>query len=137
MDNTNCEPPHFYMAVSAPVSNCVYVNVCMCAGITCPLLLNPDNGQVIVDALTVRSTAQYVCREGFVLQGSAETTCLPSGRWSSQPPLCIAVDCPDLPEPLNGEIIYSRVSSETVNVFGTAATYRSPLSTQLNFHCDP
>ena len=95
-------------------------------GVTCLLLVDPDNGQVIVGGVTVGSTARYICQSGFVLQGVDETTCLSSGTWSNLPPVCVAVNCPDLPEPFNGEIIYSREISETVNVFGSTATYRSP-----------
>ena len=95
-------------------------------GVTCLLLADPDNGQVIVGGVTVGSTARYICQSGFVLQGSDETTCLSSGTWSNLPPVCVAVNCADLPEPFNGEIIYSREISETVNVFGSTATYRSP-----------
>ena len=103
-------------------------------GVTCLLLVDPDNGQVIVGGVTVGSTARYICQSGFVLQGSDETTCLSSGTWSNLPPVCVAVNCADLPEPFNGEIIYSRETSETVNVFGSTATYRSPsLSLSLSF----
>lgn len=82
----------------------------------------PDNGQVFFRGVTVGSTARYNCLPGFVLQGAADRTCLSSGTWSGREPVCAAVNCPDLPDPANGEVTLSGIT------FGSTATYRSVLT---------
>lgn len=33
---------------------------------------------------------------GYILQGTANATCLASGNWSSPPPTCVPIQCPPL-----------------------------------------
>ncbi|CAI8000473.1 Sushi, von Willebrand factor type A, EGF and pentraxin domain-containing protein 1, partial [Geodia barretti] len=89
-----------------------------CVGNVCPLLVAPDNGQVFVRGVTVGSTARYSCQQGFVLRGAADRTCLSQGTWSGREPVCQAVNCPDLPDPANGEVTLSGIT------FDSTATYR-------------
>ena len=85
---------------------------------TCPRLTGPDNGLVIVRGLSVGSTATYRCVPGFVLRGSRRRVCQSSGEWSGRDPTCEMVDCPDLPDPDNGEVTLSG------NTFLSTANYR-------------
>lgn len=98
------------------------INLLLSEGITCPQLVAPDNGQVFFRGVTVGSTARYNCLPGFVLQGGANRTCLSSGTWSGREPVCAAVNCPDLPDPANGEVTLSGIT------LGSTATYRSVLT---------
>ena len=84
----------------------------------CPQLVAPDNGQVFFRGVTVGSTARYSCLPGFVLRGAPDRTCLSEGTWSGREPVCEAVNCPDLPDPANGEVTLSGI------IFGSTATYR-------------
>lgn len=40
--------------------------------------------------------AIYSCPLGYELKGSANSTCLASGNWSSAPPSCHSIQCPSL-----------------------------------------
>ena len=84
----------------------------------CPILVPPDNGEVVIQARTVGSTARYSCFPGYVLQGRRVVTCLDSGVWDGEEPVCVDVFCPDLPDPANGEVTLSG------NTFGSTASYR-------------
>lgn len=57
-------------------------------GITCPVLSNPANGQVLVDSRVFGSVAIYVCDDGFVLVGEGTRVCSENGQWSGTEPQC-------------------------------------------------
>ena len=56
--------------------------------ILCPVLTNPNNGDVMVGLRTLNSIATYNCSMGFVLVGDQRRTCLMSGEWSGTEPQC-------------------------------------------------
>ena len=64
------------------------------SGIECPALSDPANGAVSVSGNTPTSTASYSCNSGFVLEGTQFRTCLGSGQWSDQPPVCRGIVYP-------------------------------------------
>lgn len=105
----------------------------MSAGVTCELLVAPDNGQVEFDgSLTVGSIARYTCLPEYVLRGSEERTCQPNGQWDRSEPVCVAINCPDLSDPERGEVTVEDFT------FGSTATYRSdsfnvPSFVMINF----
>ncbi|RWR98357.1 P-selectin-like protein, partial [Dinothrombium tinctorium] len=47
---------------------------------------------------------QFSCNNGFRISGSASLQCLPSSQWSSSPPSCIPLTCPQITKPSNGEM---------------------------------
>ena len=55
----------------------------------CIELSNPDNGDVTWTGLTNGSTATYTCDSGYQLTGYHNRTCLNTGVWSGQEPICI------------------------------------------------
>ena len=56
----------------------------------CPDLEKPLNGRVNVKKQTLDSTAEYKCKEGFVLTGGDRVRkCLAGGSWSGKAPLCM------------------------------------------------
>ena len=62
---------------------------CVFHAVTCPDQSNPDNGEVTYsDGLSVGSVASYTCNDGYALEGRANRTCLESGRWSDEIPIC-------------------------------------------------
>ena len=49
------------------------------------------NGAVFVNTTNKRvQIAKYSCNEGFRLEGNSTVTCLYTGEWSSEPPVCLA-----------------------------------------------
>ena len=50
---------------------------------------NPDNGEVNMTAIVNGSTAIYTCDSGFQLSGDDTRTCLNTGVWSGQKPICL------------------------------------------------
>ena len=57
--------------------------------VDCGLLEAPDNGTVDLSAgTTFGSVAVYSCNDIFELVGSSTRTCLGTGLWSDEPPIC-------------------------------------------------
>ncbi|XP_053408096.1 sushi, von Willebrand factor type A, EGF and pentraxin domain-containing protein 1-like [Mercenaria mercenaria] len=81
----------------------------------CGGLSNPLHGTVTVS--TDGSVAQYTCQTGFYLTGDSLRTCLVSKLWSGSAPTCRAVECFNLPDPLNGRVDITGTS------YGSTATY--------------
>ncbi|XP_035509971.1 P-selectin-like [Morone saxatilis] len=50
------------------------------------------------------SRCTTTCDEGFVLNGTASTECNSMGMWSADIPSCLAVECPPLSRPDNGNL---------------------------------
>ncbi|XP_051581061.1 E-selectin-like isoform X4 [Myxocyprinus asiaticus] len=48
------------------------------------------------------SQCEYSCEEGYNVKGSTMTRCTSTKEWSSKPPTCELVQCPELTEPLGG-----------------------------------
>ena len=87
----------------------------------CGRLNNPENGRVELSGTTVGSVATYICSLGFQLIGQNSRECLSSGEWTGQAPTCVAILCPELPNPTNGEV------SLTGNTVGSLASYSCDL----------
>ncbi|XP_048063014.1 P-selectin-like isoform X6 [Megalobrama amblycephala] len=50
------------------------------------------------------SQCEYSCEEGYELKGSSTTRCTSTTEWSSKPPTCEFVQCPELNKPQDGEM---------------------------------
>ncbi|GFT20676.1 CUB and sushi domain-containing protein 3 [Nephila pilipes] len=58
------------------------------------------NDRASADSFRVGSTVQYRCIPGHLpVKGEPLRTCLPTGVWSNEPPLCMYIDC-GLPRPV-------------------------------------
>ena len=56
---------------------------------TCPDLMNPPNGEVVVTGNSVGDNATFSCNSGHVLVGAASViTCQDDGQWSGPPCVC-------------------------------------------------
>ena len=62
----------------------------LCAGIVCPNLSNPGNGQVVQanDGNVPGTVATYSCNAGYRLLGNADRPCGSTGVWSGEAPTC-------------------------------------------------
>ena len=53
-----------------------------------------DNAIIIdTEQHTFKSIVTYICHEGYRLNGQQSSTCLATGVWSGQPPVCEPVSC--------------------------------------------
>ncbi|XP_054443534.1 P-selectin [Pteronotus mesoamericanus] len=71
-----------------------------CEAVRCPELLAPVSGSMDCSGtrggFTVGATCRFSCAEGFRLEGSHDTQCTASGRWTAPPSACEAVKCSEL-----------------------------------------
>ena len=58
------------------------------AGIECPDIVAPQNGERFYTSRVVGSDASFTCNEGYTLLGVRSVTCLETGQWSEVPPIC-------------------------------------------------
>lgn len=65
-------------------------------------LAAPTNGTVNATVIVTGQSALYSCSTGYRLVGTAITTCLDTGAFSSAAPTCQAVSCGTLTAPTNG-----------------------------------
>ncbi|XP_039548389.1 P-selectin-like isoform X2 [Pimephales promelas] len=67
----------------------------------------PDHASVQCSDLTdfsYNSQCEYSCEEGYELKGSSTTRCTSTTEWSSKPPTCELVQCPELIKPQEGQM---------------------------------
>ncbi|KAK7150883.1 hypothetical protein R3I93_011977 [Phoxinus phoxinus] len=70
-------------------------------------LTPPDHASVQCSDPTdfsYNSQCKYSCEEGYELKGSSTTRCTSTTEWSSKPPTCELVQCPELIEPQEGDM---------------------------------
>nr|XP_035953896.1 P-selectin isoform X8 [Halichoerus grypus] len=87
-----------------------------CQAIPCTPLLSPWNGTMnCVQPLGnsgYKSTCRFACDEGFSLSGPQILDCTPSGHWTGSPPICEAIQCPELFAPEWGSLACSDTHKE-------------------------
>ena len=90
-----------------------------CEGVPCAARPEITNGTLSQPA-TARfgDSATYTCNSGYVLTGTAASTCRADQSWSNPPPSCEPIDCGSLTNPVNG-----RVSLVEGTSFGDTAAY--------------
>uniref|UniRef100_A0A672P6S7 E-selectin n=1 Tax=Sinocyclocheilus grahami TaxID=75366 RepID=A0A672P6S7_SINGR len=102
-----------------------------CELVQCPELIKPQKGQMqclpSMDIFSYQSTCEFMCYE---LKGSSTTRCTSTTEWSSKPPTCEPVLCPQLSEPINGHM---NCSSEEPT-FGTFCIFSCYEGHQLEDH---
>ncbi|GBM84424.1 Locomotion-related protein Hikaru genki [Araneus ventricosus] len=64
----------------------------------------------------------FSCKDGQTLIGDEEATCLPSGNWSADAPICRVTECPDISNVTN-EFLQAKISGQTV---GSRANFSCP-----------
>ncbi|GFT60912.1 sushi, von Willebrand factor type A, EGF and pentraxin domain-containing protein 1, partial [Nephila pilipes] len=92
------------------------------ADVDCPKFpiipgLNVSNPSTKLDTKVV-----FSCRDGQTLIGSEEATCLPSGKWSAEAPICRVTECPDLSNVTN-DFLQAKISGQIV---GSRANFSCP-----------
>lgn len=66
----------------------------------------PGNGRHTLGGTRVGDKVQFVCHEGFELQGNAELVCQNDGKWSGPIPTCI-----------KGESLYNAMVLSAFKIF--------------------
>ncbi len=64
-------------------------NVCLFTSGVCPTRNPPINGDVAVSTHNVEGVATFTCDNGYELSGLSRCTCLATGNWSEEVPVCI------------------------------------------------
>ncbi|KAK8726504.1 hypothetical protein OTU49_010282 [Cherax quadricarinatus] len=77
----------------------------LCVQVDCGL--SPSGTNVIVHGThtVYASKVTFVCERGYRLLGNEWSTCLQSGRWSNEAPLCDPIYCPQPEAPPHGRIL--------------------------------
>ncbi|GIZ04885.1 sushi, von Willebrand factor type A, EGF and pentraxin domain-containing protein 1 [Caerostris extrusa] len=84
-------------------------NACRLLMISCNDPGYIENARRIGHVFTFPNNITYVCNEGYKLIGTAVRYCSSKGQWlPNSSPLCEAIICPILPDPLNGKVISSQ-----------------------------
>uniref|UniRef100_A0A672P698 Selectin E n=1 Tax=Sinocyclocheilus grahami TaxID=75366 RepID=A0A672P698_SINGR len=67
---------------------------------------SPDHASVHCshENFSYDSQCEYSCEEGYELKGSSTTRCTSTTEWSSKPPTCELVQCPELIKPQKGQM---------------------------------
>lgn len=90
-----------------------------CQGIKCNPVSEPLNGHIhYTNGGVFPGDAVYSCKRGHVLKGTKKRTCLSSGQWTEQAPVCPPVQCKVL-KIANGTVSYS----DKKGVYKSKATY--------------
>uniref|UniRef100_A0A2K6EQD9 Sushi, von Willebrand factor type A, EGF and pentraxin domain-containing protein 1 n=1 Tax=Propithecus coquereli TaxID=379532 RepID=A0A2K6EQD9_PROCO len=74
----------------------------ICIPVDCGSPPVPANGQVKGDEHTFQKEIEYICNEGFLLEGAGSHVCLANGSWSGATPDCVPVRCATPPQVANG-----------------------------------
>ncbi|XP_077489118.1 sushi, von Willebrand factor type A, EGF and pentraxin domain-containing protein 1-like isoform X2 [Amblyomma americanum] len=88
-----------------------------CHIVECGTLDDIPNGYVKFSGTAFGSKADYSCKRGFSLVGSATRTCGAYGRWTDEPPLCEPVDCGKVEGITHGTLFLKETT------FGSKATF--------------
>lgn len=95
-----------------------------CLPVQCPYPDQPLHGQLQCENTQYRSTVNYTCDEGYILEGARGAVCLENGSWSAPEPKCKPVSCGPAPIPQFGMIIYNKIIRGNNIIFGTTGTYK-------------
>lgn len=74
------------------------------------------NGKVTFSKLQFGQDAVYSCRRGYRLQGPDTLTCLSSGAWDAEPPVCVQISCTP-PQPVDNGFVEGQDHSFGVTIF--------------------
>nr|XP_004658861.2 E-selectin [Jaculus jaculus] len=78
-----------------------------CKAVTCDAIPQPQHGSVscshsAVGQFAFKTSCNFSCEDGFLLQGAAQVECTAQGQWTQQIPVCKAFQCEALSKPYRG-----------------------------------
>ncbi|CAF1280710.1 unnamed protein product [Adineta steineri] len=96
----------------------------LCRKKTCGSPPTVSFGEIIQPDRTTNETIQYICQDGYQLQGSAVLKCI-SYQWQPTPPICKPIICEDPQKLFNG---YIKSSSNNTSL-------QYSIGSKVKFHC--
>ncbi|CAJ1086014.1 sushi%2C von Willebrand factor type A, EGF and pentraxin domain-containing protein 1 [Xyrichtys novacula] len=87
-----------------------------CRPIECSLPKQIANGKVVYTKLQFGHSVTYSCHRGYRLKGPETLTCLASGEWNTQPPVCVQISCTP-PQPIESGFVEGQDHSFGVTIF--------------------
>ena len=96
----------------------------------CPELSIPSNGHLTLKSKREGSTAHYVCKKGFKLDGAQDRTCRADGEWEEDDPRCLPMSCVQPPSIDHGEFVPCKHTGRT-NIHGSLQDPREGYCVQL------
>lgn len=95
-----------------------------CKPVQCSYPDPPVNGQLYYEDTLYKSTVNYTCDEGYILDGASSAVCQIDGKWSAPEPQCKPISCGPAPIPQFGMIIYDKIINNDNLNYGTTGTYK-------------
>ncbi|GIX99185.1 sushi, von Willebrand factor type A, EGF and pentraxin domain-containing protein 1 [Caerostris darwini] len=92
------------------------------AAVHCPSFPHAPGLHVSNPSTKLDTKVVFSCHDGQTLIGREEATCLPSGNWSADPPLCRVTECPDISN-VTHSFLLAKISGQTV---GSLANFSCP-----------
>lgn len=96
----------------------------------CPELIIPSHGHLTLKSKREGSTAHYVCKKGFKLDGAQERTCRADGEWEEDDPRCLPMSCVQPPSIDHGEFVPCKHTGRT-DIHGSLQDPREGYCIQL------
>ncbi|XP_064386824.1 receptor tyrosine-protein kinase erbB-3-like isoform X3 [Halichondria panicea] len=82
------------------------------------------------------TVATFTCMDGFILDGTTNTRICLNGGWTGTERVCLKAFCSDLPQVVNGDIMYNLtedlLNATNLKQNGTVATYICPSRFRLD-----
>ncbi|XP_041117630.1 sushi, von Willebrand factor type A, EGF and pentraxin domain-containing protein 1 isoform X2 [Polyodon spathula] len=75
-----------------------------CKPIECPKPVEIGNGKVFYSKLQYNHELTYTCNRGFQLEGQGKLTCLETGQWDAEAPVCKNIYC-GAPQPIENGFV--------------------------------
>ena len=94
-----------------------------CTVILCELQWDIDNGQILSNDNRYGAVIQYVCNEGYELNGPIFRRCEANGNWNVREPICAPITCTDPVKIDNGYIIGNDYTYNSVITYACKDNY--------------
>ncbi|XP_069823516.1 E-selectin-like isoform X2 [Dendropsophus ebraccatus] len=96
-----------------------------CEAIQCDSPPAPKNGAIACfsdgETLPYNATCNFICDEGFILEGNPSIQCVTPSWWSAESPQCKAIQCERPEQPENGSM--NCANSEEMLEYNSACTF--------------
>ncbi|XP_062304150.1 beta-2-glycoprotein 1-like [Osmerus eperlanus] len=90
----------------------------------CPIPSPLLHGETIFTDRKYMSKLEYVCNEGYTLEGTDSSECLYNGRWNGSAPECKPVTCGLPPIPKYAQLTYEMIFTDNPSVYGDVVSYQ-------------
>ncbi|KAL2087240.1 hypothetical protein ACEWY4_018299 [Coilia grayii] len=94
-----------------------------CTPKSCPPPDDLAHGTAEFTNILYKSTINYTCDEGYIMNGTNTSTCMHDGKWSSPSPVCEPVTCGLAPIPSYAKVIYDKKPVGDIVTYGFGGQY--------------